>query len=396
MSADCRLPVVPRAWQAVNALLTMGPALGAASREPGVVVPRSERELLDFGIRARDHALEGWFGSRGRSYCTANICGGRCTGVSDAGCILQQWAVTARGSGNQLLLEYTLPNPVQPLRPSRFLEVRVDSATRLCRMVYGHLDHRPCPVHPEWLRRARESVGVEFVINSVQWVGYDAPPRSSSEEDNDVTDTPVTEKDPFTVPGAELCFKFAYLPAVLDFFLPEVGHAKQCDCITAPAYFRKAPRGTTISYIPEVAMPYQFFDEQGDIRATFAVIMPNSSRAEIHARDPPDSSYGLTCPPAAVDLAPAYVPRDCIGFFPEYHGSSTKCASCRSMARVVSNKAKRVQRQLQEGTHVTVHGESIFVPKTNNPAVLSATLGPYGKVCASTSPQWCTIQVPCM
>jgi hypothetical protein len=33
--------------------------------------------------------------------------------------------------------------------------------------VYGHLDKRPCPVHPEWLARVTKAVGVEFVVNDV-------------------------------------------------------------------------------------------------------------------------------------------------------------------------------------------------------------------------------------
>ena len=233
------------------------------------MVPTSEGSLRDYGVKARDHALGLWFGKHGLAPCTTKHSGVRCSKASQAGCILNQWAVGAKVAGTQLTLEYTLPNPLQPLRPARFLEVRVDGNTQMCRMVYGHLDKRPCPVHPEWLARVTKAVGVEFVVNDVEWLGYDPAPLPDPEEGE------VTELDPFTVPRAELCFKFVHLRAVLDFFLPEVGHAKQCNCVTGSAYFRKGQRGTTVSYVPEVGMPYHFYDKQGDIRATFGVVFRN-------------------------------------------------------------------------------------------------------------------------
>ena len=52
-----------------------------------------------------------------------------------------------------------------------------------------------------------------------------------------------------------------------------------------------------------------------------------------------------------------------------------------------STKASRVRKLLQDGTYITIHGESIFVPKTNNADILSATLGPFGKVRNSPVPR---------
>ena len=355
-------------------LLGLGPGLHV--HEEDVVVPMSEGSLRDFGVKARDHALGLWFGKHGLAPCTTKHSGVRCSKASQAGCILNQWAVGAKVAGTQLTLEYTLPNPLQPLRPARFLEVRVDSNTQMCRMVYGHLDKRPCPVHPEWLARVTKAVGVEFVVNDVEWLGYDPAPLPDPEEGEE-----VTERDPFTVPRAELCFKFVHLRAVLDFFLPEVGHAKQCNCVTGSAYFRKGQRGTTVSYVPEVGMPYHFYDKQGDIRATFGVVFRN-------IKDHGGVRQGSALAPTAVDLVPAYIPTDCIGFFPDHHNKSgQQCESCHKVMHTASTKASRVRKLLQDGTYITIHGESIFVPKTNNADILSATLGPFGKVRNSPVPR---------
>ena len=128
-------------------------------------------------------------------------------------------------------------------------------------------------------------------------------------------------------------------------------------------------------------MPYHFYDKQGDIRATFGVVFRN-------IKDHGDVRQGSALALTAVDLVPAYIPRDCIGFFPDHHNKSgQQCESCKAMKQVVSTKASRVRKLLKDGTYVTIHGESMFVPNTNNASILSATLGPFGKVRNSPVPR---------
>ena len=357
--------------QVANALLHLGPL--APPHEEGVVVPTSAAALRALGEQAIPRALENWFREKGLSYCTNKHSGVRCTAASAEGCILQRWAVSkADVDANMVRLEFALQNPVQPLRPARFLEVCVTTNTQMCRMVYGHLDRRPCPVSPEWLKRAKELVGVNFVVNDVVWLGYDAPPLPEP----DVGE--VTERDAFIVPGAELCFKFVYLPAVLDFFLPEVGHAKQCSCVTVPAYFRKCPRGTTVSYMPEVGMPYQFYDKKGDIRATFGVILRHKRDHSTAAGRSEAASVETEA--EAMEMVPAYISRDCVGLFPHYAGVPQQCDACNEVMHVVSVKNSRAKTQRTEGTYIDMYGESIFIPKSTSPTILSAVLGPFGKV----------------
>ena len=374
-ASHCAWPACarPGLLQIASVLLNLGPAHPAPFA--AVKVPASTDELRAFGEKALRHALEGWFRERGLSYCTGHA-GVRCTGNSDDGCVLNQWTLGVTMAGTQMTLRYQLPNPVQPLRPARFLDVHINGYLNTCSMTYGLLDGRPCPVHPEWLQRAQERVGVKFVVNDVPWLGYDSPPLPDGDDEDGGGESDGTDRDSFVVPGAELYFAFSRLPAVLGFFLPLVGHAKQCCCVSAPQYFRKGPQCTTTSYIPDIGMPYHFYNANGDMRAMFGALLRHKKGSP--APEGPVDARDIAGAAATEELVPAYAPTDCIGLFPEPK-TTNQCDNCNAMVRVIS-KAHRAQKQRKEGTHVTVNGETIFVPKTSNSDIIRATLGPYGQV----------------
>ena len=124
-TSHCAWPACarPGLLQIASVLLNLGPAHPAPFA--AVKVPASTDELRAFGEKALRHALEGWFRERGLSYCTGHA-GVRCTGNSDDGCVLNQWTLGVTMAGTQMTLRYQLPNPVQPLRPARFLDVHIN------------------------------------------------------------------------------------------------------------------------------------------------------------------------------------------------------------------------------------------------------------------------------
>ena len=109
-------------------------------------MPSTREEVIAFGTRLLQHANRAWYADpdRGLSYCTHRGCGQRCTGKDRAGCILNSWTVDTSLIGSIITLKYTLPNPLDPARPVRFLEVTINRGTRVCLMHYGTLDGRPC------------------------------------------------------------------------------------------------------------------------------------------------------------------------------------------------------------------------------------------------------------
>ena len=73
-----------------------------------------------------------------------------------------------------------------------------------------------------------------FALSDVPWYDYISPPQRPNPTDEDGSSL----KDPAVIPRAQLGFSFLHLGAVLDFFLPEVGHAQQCRCVFSKEYFR--------------------------------------------------------------------------------------------------------------------------------------------------------------
>lgn len=207
--------------------------LHLAADEPDARIPATEGEVISYAERVKRAAIRQWFAVNGLSSCVHRGAGRSCTGKDRKGCVLHTWEVKTSLVGSHVTLRYTMPNPLDPSKPLRFLEVRIDSGARACLMTYGTLGGRPCTVSQEWLDRASASAKVEFVVNDVEWLDYVCPQWPL---EGDVVDE-TEERDPVVIPKAQVGFNFYYLPAVLGFFLPEVGHAQQCVCVSSKQYF---------------------------------------------------------------------------------------------------------------------------------------------------------------
>jgi len=358
--------------------------LHLAADEPDARIPATEGEVISYAERVKRAAIRQWFAVNGLSSCVHRGAGRSCTGKDRKGCVLHTWEVKTSLVGSHVTLRYTMPNPLDPSKPLRFLEVRIDSGARACLMTYGTLGGRPCTVSQEWLDRASASAKVEFVVNDVEWLDYVCPQWPL---EGDVVDE-TEERDPVVIPKAQVGFNFYYLPAVLGFFLPEVGHAQQCVCVSSKQYFcRVQAAGTGESHVPTNGMPYTFYTKAGDIRATLgAVVVPSpppKENGKDHGMKPGEYDHIHVSSPWTV--RPVYTPNDCIGFLPVLSKSSV-CEQCIQLRSVARKKFDRAHEQMRKGDNVSVRGSSLFVPRTTNPDVLKAHFGPYGKVGKTVAP----------
>ena len=337
-------------------------------------MPSSREEVIAFGTRLLQHANRAWYADpdRGLSYCTHRGCGQRCTGKDRAGCILNSWTVDTSLIGSVITLKYTLPNPLDPARPVRFLEVTINRGTRVCLMHYGTLDGRPCTISKQWLARAKDKVGVNFTLSDVPWYDYISPPQRPNPIDEDGSSL----KDPAVIPRAQLGFSFFHLGAVLDFFLPEVGHAQQCRCVSSKEYFRPSA-STGGGHVPVEEMPYIFYDVSENVKATFgAVVVPQAPPAGVQMEPGEHDDIHKS---ALWDLRPVYVPNNCVGLFPE-RTKVSMCDSCHQLADIAKNKHRRALQGMQVGGSVSVRGSSLLLPKGNSPEVCRAYFGPQAEV----------------
>jgi hypothetical protein len=239
-------------------------------------------------------------------------------------------------------------------------------------MHYGTLDGRPCTISEQWLDRAKGKVGVNFTLSDVPWYDYISPPQRPNPIDEDGSNL----KDPAVIPRAQLGFSFLHLEAVLDFFLPEVGHAQQCRCVFSTEYFRPSA-STAGGDVPVEEMPYIFYDVSENVKATFgAVVVPQAPPAGVQMEPGEHDDIHKS---ALWDLRPVYVPNNCVGLFPE-RTKVSMCDSCHQLADIAKNKHRRALQGMQVGGSVSVRGSSLLLPKGNSPEVCRAYFGPQAEV----------------